>query len=527
MRFYYGLFLFAIGLVLLSYCPDGQTAVTASQDGLCPEESKEAAECAEKPSSRAEGIFPALPEHYKLQEIPAESKRGEESPAKEQKAVERPSKTPGAAKRPFVVYFFWGRGCPHCNQEKPFLEEMTRRFPTMVVRDYEVWYNQENARLFSRMAKAYGLKSVGVPVTFIGDLVHVGFKGQSKEEIVASLQGCANRGCISPLNRMEIFERLRARGTEQISSAPERKRDDRPSEPAASGRVSEERVDMIPEKERAETLSLPLIGTVDASRMSLPLLTFVIAGLDSFNPCAFFVLLSLLGLLVHAQSRKKMFFIGSVFVFFSGFIYFIFMSAWLNLFLLMGQVAAITRIAGAVSIVIATINIKDFFAFKKGVSLTIPDSAKPKLFDRMRRLLKSTSGFSILLGTAVLAIAANSYELLCTAGFPMVFTRILTLNSLPSLSYYLYLVFYNIVYVIPLSLIVIAFTVTLGRKKLTEWQGRVLKLLSGTMMLGLGVVLVLEPSLLNNVYVSLFLLLAALLLSWTIIFFSKRGGFSP
>jgi hypothetical protein len=109
----------------------------------------------------------------------------------------------------------------------------------------------------------------------------------------------------------------------------------------------------------------------------------------------------------------------------------------------------------------------------------------------------------------------------------MVFTRILTLNSLPSLSYYLYLVFYNIVYVIPLSLIVIAFTVTLGRKKLTEWQGRVLKLLSGTMMLGLGVVLVLEPSLLNNVYVSLFLLLAALLLSWTIIFFSKRGGFSP
>jgi len=101
--------------------------------------------------------------------------------------------------------------------------------------------------------------------------------------------------------------------------------------------------------------------------MSLPVITLVIAGLDSFNPCAFFVLFSLLGLLIHAQSRKKMFLIGSVFVFFSGFIYFLFMAAWLNLFLVMGQVEIITKIAGSVAVVIAAINIKDFFIFKKGV----------------------------------------------------------------------------------------------------------------------------------------------------------------
>ncbi|MCK7494235.1 MAG: hypothetical protein MZW92_25745 [Comamonadaceae bacterium] len=106
----------------------------------------------------------------------------------------------------------------------------------------------------------------------------------------------------------------------------------------------------------------------------------------------------------------------------------------------------------------------------------------------------------------MLAVAANSYELLCTAGFPMVFARILTLNELPPVSYYLYLVLYNLVYVVPLSVIVGIFTVTLGRKKLTEWQGRVLKLLSGTMMLGLGAVLLINPSLLNNVLVSLALL---------------------
>jgi hypothetical protein len=254
-------------------------------------------------------------------------------------------------------------------------------------------------------------------------------------------------------------------------------------------------------------------------------LTLFIAGLDSFNPCAFFVLLTLLGLLVHARSRNKMLLVGGVFVFFSGFIYFLFMAAWLNVFLIMGHVAAITTIAGGVSILIAAINIKDFFLFKQGVSLTIPDSVKPKLFDRMRKLLRSTSLFSILAGTTVLAVVANSYELLCTAGFPMVFTRILTLHALPTTSYYLYLVFYNVIYIIPLLLIVLVFTITLGARKLSERQGRLLKLISGVMMLGLGGVLIINPALLNSLMISFVLLAGALGVSLLLAAVMKRWGY--
>ena len=71
--------------------------------------------------------------------------------------------------------------------------------------------------------------------------------------------------------------------------------------------------------------------------ISLPLFTVIIGALDSFNPCAFFVLLFLLSMLIHARSRKKMFLIGGIFVFFSGFIYFLFMAAWLNVFLVIGR----------------------------------------------------------------------------------------------------------------------------------------------------------------------------------------------
>jgi glutaredoxin len=400
----------------------------------------------------------------------------------------------------FVVHFFWGRGCPHCKEEKEFLNTVQAKYPRMKIIDYEVWYDKEHAALLSKMAAAYGITTAGVPVTFIGKNSVIGFSRHSKKELSAFFQECSLRQCPDPADIMS--------GSALIAKAP-----------AVSGESQAGDVECT---EKGKAVYIPWIGNLDSSQMSLPVITVVIAGLDSFNPCAFFVLFSLLGLLIHAKSRTKMFLIGSVFVFFSGFIYFLFMSAWLNLFLVMGQVDLITKCAGSVAVVIAVINIKDFFLFKKGISLTIPDSAKPKLFDRMRKLLKSTSVVSILIGTAVLAIAANAYELLCTAGFPMVFTRILTLNNLSSAWYYFYLILYNAVYIIPLSIIVILFTVTLGKKQLTEHQGRLLKLVSGAMMLALGGVLLLNPTVLSNAFISFILLIGALIVSLAVAFMTDK-----
>jgi hypothetical protein len=197
------------------------------------------------------------------------------------------------------------------------------------------------------------------------------------------------------------------------------------------------------------------------------------------------------------------------------------MAAWLNLFLLVGEVKIITTIAGAIALIIAGINIKDFFFYKKGVSLSIPETAKPKLFDRMRKLQKTSSLPAMMIGTIVLAVAANTYELLCTIGFPMVFTRVLTSHHLPETTYYLYLVFYNLIYVIPLSLIVIIFSITLGARKLTERQGQVLKLISGLMMLGLGLVILMNHALLSNIYVAVGLLAATLAATGIIIVIKK------
>lgn len=368
-----------------------------------------------------------------------------------------------------TVIFFWGGTCPHCAKEWEFLRQMQERYPRLVISDYEVWNNEENARVFKEFMERMGQKQVAVPVTLIGTQAFVGFSENDSaqmEESIRELLGI-----------------------------------DKPS--VQGGRMKAD-----------NTIDVPLIGRVDPMDYSLPVFTLIIAGLDSLNPCALYVLLFLLSLLIHAKSRGRMAIIGGIFVFFSGLVYFVFMAAWLNVFLIAGRVAYVTSIAGAVALVIAAINIKDYFAFKKGVSLTMSDEAQGRLIKRMRGMLNARSMASMMAGAVVLATLANAYELLCTAGFPMIYTRVLTLNNLDTAGYYLYLVFYNAVYVLPLLAVVIIFTVTLGSRKLTEEQGRALKLVSGTMMLVLGSVLLISPGQLNNVFSAIGMLATALVLAW-------------
>ncbi len=449
-----------------------------------------------------------------------------------------------------IIYLFWGEGCHSCEEIKPFLEEMKVKYPGLEVKDYEIFNSKENKELLLKMLDEHNSRFSGVPVTFIGDKKFQGFRETVKEELEGAINICMAEGCIDPVSKIVFESSDEPKTSEPVEdeNKEEKIKDDEPRNTTQRNNAGSESVleaqPGIDSKEQSSKsgidinqksgdnkqksqddstlFEIPILGRMDAAKLSIPLVTVLLAGVDSFNPCAFFVLFSLLGLLVHARSRRKMLLIGSIFVFFSGFIYFMFMAAWLNLFLVLGHIKTITLIAGIVSVLIAVINIKDFFFFKKGISLTIPDHAKPKLFDRMRKLIKSTSLPTIVLGTIILAVVANSYELLCTAGFPMVFTRALTLNNLPSFTYYMYLALYNFIYIIPLAVIVLVFTITLGKRNISEWQGRVLKFVSGAMMMGLGLILIVDPSILNNLIISFGIFFSTIASSLVISFLMKN-----
>ncbi|MGF1528807.1 MAG: glutaredoxin family protein [Candidatus Competibacterales bacterium] len=359
-----------------------------------------------------------------------------------------------------TLHFYWSKSCPHCQQARAFLPELLATRPWVILDSRELSESAENRRAYLEMTEQLGEEPRGVPAFAFCDQLMIGF---DDAQGMGAWLGAALDRCGG------------------VAVAGEVATGDQP-------------------------VRLPGLGALDSGQWSLPLLTLLIAGVDAFNPCAFFVLLFLLSLLVHARSRLRMALVGSVFVAFSGIWYFAFMAAWLNVFAWFGELRLLTLVAGLLAITVATLNIKDYFYFKVGPSLTIPEEAKPGLFARMRKLMGAEKIPALLVGTVVLAAAANSYELLCTAGFPMVYTRILTLAELSTPAYYGYLALYNLIYIIPLAVIVAVFTATLGARKLGEREGRILKLTAGLLMLGLGLALVFEPSWLNQLGFSVVLI---------------------
>lgn len=382
------------------------------------------------------------------------------------------------------IYYYSAENCPHCMAFGPLIYKMVERHSEVELVEKDIWQNREALNEMVSLLETHGDFPVAAPTLFLGDRFWIGVDDLTISEIEDELMRCYETVCPDAINRL----------IEHQKQQPE--------------------TSLV----EHQTIELPLLGNQDASKVSLPVVTIVLGLLDSLNPCAFFVLLFLLTLMVHAHSRLRMLTVGVVFVFFSGFIYFLFMAAWLNLFLVTGGLHLVTFLAGLIAVVIGLLNIKDYFYLHRGPSLSIPEKVKPNLYHRVRDLVQSANYAALLGGTVMLAIAANSYELLCTAGFPMVFTRILTFQSLPNWQYYAYLIAYNIVYIIPLMIIVVVFAMTMGAHQLSETLGRFLKLLSGAMMLAMGFVLLFFPTFLQSFLgVVMVFLSAALLLVFIIL----------
>ncbi len=369
------------------------------------------------------------------------------------------------------LYFVWSSTCPHCRKAHPFIESLEARYPWLRVHWIQVNADDPTATEFAiLLAESIGQDLRAVPTFMWCETLASGYDDDD--------------GVGAALEESLLECRASLVSTNATNATPM-------------------------EPEETDTVAVPIMGDVDAADVSLPTFTVMIAAVDAFNPCAFFVLLFLLSLLVHARSRLRMAVVGGTFVLCSGVIYFLFMAAWLNVFMVTESLRWITLVAGLLAVTIAAVNLKDAFGADRGPSLSIPERAKPGLYGRMRSLVAADRYPTMLAGTVALAVAVNSYELLCTAGLPMAFTRVLTLNELPTSTYYGYLVLYNVVYVIPLLLIVGGFVVALGSRKLQEYEGRSLKLLSGTMMLGLGVILVFAPDALTDPWAAIFIVISA------------------
>lgn len=343
------------------------------------------------------------------------------------------------ARPPVLLQVFVREGCPHCSDAKRFLERLALERPHLRIEWRPVDVDPQARAELSARSRDAGVWPPGVPTFVVDGRVLVGYDDE-----------------------------------------------------AHAGRAIVELLDSGSALQKHEVDSR-LFGTLSASRMGLPLFTLALGLLDGFNPCAMWVLLFLLSLLVRLNDRRRMALVAGTFVFVSGAVYYAFMAAWLNVFLAVGLSNTVRLLLAVVALVIGAFNVKDFVAWGHGPSLSIPASARPGLVARMRRVMQARALPASLLAVAALAVVVNFVELLCTAGLPAIYTAVLAQQSLGPAAHYAYLGLYIAGYVTDDALMVGVAVAALGSGKLTERAGRWLKFVSGLVMLALGGVLLLRP----------------------------------
>jgi len=246
-------------------------------------------------------------------------------------------------------------------------------------------------------------------------------------------------------------------------------------------------------KEEAEKINLPIFGEIDQKNISLPVLTILIGGLDGFNPCAMWVLLFLISLLLGMEGRKKMWIFGSVFILSSGAVYFLFLSAWLNLFLFIGFIFWIRLIIAIVALGSGSYHLSEYFKNKKGVCHVTANEDRRKTFDKLKEIINRKNFWFALGGIVLLAAAVNLIELVCSAGFPAVYTQILTLADLPTWQYYSYLFLYVFIFMLDDLFIFVLAMVTLRMQGISSKYTRYSNLIGGILMLIIGLLLLFKP----------------------------------
>lgn len=367
------------------------------------------------------------------------------------------------------VEVFVRAGCPHCEAAKAFLLELRQRRPALHILVRDVGQDQTALTRLETLARRQAVTLIGVPAFYLQGELIIGY--QDAGTTGASLLALLDRAAPSL-------------DSEPLSAC-------RPTQPACS-------TPAVHTSAGEESILLPWFGRLSYPDIGLPLFTLAIGLLDGFNPCAMWVLLFLLSLLVSLQDRVKMSLVAGTFVLMSGVLYFAFMAAWLNVFLIVGLSRTVQLTLGGVALLIGAVNVKDFFAFRQGLSLSIPAAAKPGLYARLRRIVQAENLTGALIGIVILAGLVNVVELLCTAGFPALYTHILSTQALATWQYYGYLALYNAAYIFDDALMVTIAVITLGRHKLEEREGRWLKLISGAVMIGLGLLLLVKPDLLSG-----------------------------
>ena len=377
-------------------------------------------------------------------------------------------------KNPLDVYFFYGEGCPHCGKEEEFFKSIEEEFKgEIIIHSYEVYYNQENAELFQQVIKKFDVDIAGVPFSVIGDKYFIGYGDieTTGQEIKQQINYCLENHCSDKISN--LIKESSSIDSEIFSS--EEKNEETKTSPLS--------------------LNTRLFGKVDLKSLSIPIATILIAFVDGFNPCAMWILIFLITMLINMKDKKKLYILGTVFIATSGFVYFLFLAAWFNLFKFIGYAYWIKVVIGVVAIISGFLHVKDALKSKNTCKVT-NQKQRESIMDKVKKTLVKKSFILSILGIMALAVSVNLIEVVCSAGLPAVYTNLLAGIHLNHLQYYSYLSLYVLIFILDdlfvFFIAVKTFEVTGITQKYTKWSA----LIGGAIIFIIGILLIVKPELL-------------------------------
>lgn len=374
---------------------------------------------------------------------------------------------PVKAKEKITIYLFYSDTCPHCREEKEFLDEFLID-KDIDLKMYEVTKNEDNNRLLTLVKESLGCTNNYVPYTVIGKTGLTGFSQTTASQIEYFVNKYSKEEYIDIVSKV-----IKTNDVVKIEENSNNEKQD-------------------------STITLPIIGKVDSKKVSLPLVATIIGFVDGFNPCAMWVLIFLISMLIGSKNKKRMFLLGTIFLLTSALIYMLFMLAWLKIMLSALQINIIKIIIGIIAIIGSIWNLKSFYnSLKKDVGCEIVnDNKRKKIIDKIKKFTSEKSLLLSIIGIIGLAISVNFIEFACSAGWPVVFTEILALNDLNGISYFIYILIYIFFYLIDDLVIFIIALATLKITGISNKYNKYSHLIGGILMLIIGILMIFKPEVL-------------------------------
>lgn len=346
------------------------------------------------------------------------------------------------------IYFFYGNTCPHCKSEKEFLNKITKKYGNDVnIYYYETYDDSSNLVLMFKSKIIMGKDpSQAVPFLVMGEKSYLGYNRQAGEKI--------ERDLLIYLEKNDSKTNDKDKDKEYI----------------------------------------PILGNVNIKEVSIVVIAIILGFIDGFNPCAMWVLLFLINMLIGMKNKKKMVILGFTFLIASSFCYGLSMFG-IGTFLDYLSAPLIRKFIGLLALFFGFYNLYKYFKTRKEeVSCeVIDDNKRKKMFTRIRKFTEENNLFLALLGVIVLAFSVNVVELACSTVFPAMFLEILSVNSIIGMEKILYILLYVLFYMIDDLVVFLIAVFTLKLSGTSNKYNKYFKLLSGIIMFLVGFLLILKP----------------------------------